>query len=606
MKFLIYGNSPEAGTGYGVQISHLCRRLLADGHQVAVACTWGHQCGVKTHRFPEGDVILYPQGVLTNSQDILLAHAMHFFEGDPKAGWIVPVTDQWILGGMPLHEFQVLAWTPVDHFPAPPEVIQFFHRSGARPVAMSRFGERMLVEAGLDPRHAPLAVDTTVFKPSPTVRIAGVDRPGRELFAIPDAAFVVLMVAMNKDPLDRKGFNEAFRAFGAFWRQHQDAVLVVHSGKDGSYGSMIDLEVLARHAAIPPHALVFTEQYAQRIGFTAEMLAGLYSTADVYLAPSHGEGFCVPLVEAQACGVPVIASDFSAQTELVGAGWTVHGQLWWDAAQQASYFVPFVVDIVDKLCVAYDKRGELAEEAIAFAAGYDVERVWVEHWRPVLAELEPKTIAADKPKMESVDVIVPLIRGDNRGRLLDSFDATSPARGNLISGDHGKTYAQNVNDCLARSTADWVLIVGDDVEFTPGWFEAARELSDRYDVIGTNDSEEGRIRNPKVANGSHADHFFVRRSYIEEWGASLDGPGVLMPECYGHFWTDVEVIELAKARGMYGHAHACRLIHHHPGFDGREDLRETDPIYMKAVETSEADRKTWMSRLPLVQAQRVS
>jgi hypothetical protein len=129
-------------------------------------------------------------------------------------------------------------------------------------------------------------------------------------------------------------------------------------------------------------------------------------------------------------------------------------------------------------------------------------------------------------------------------------------------------------------------------------------LSDRYDVIGTNDSEVGRIRNPDVAAGRHADHFFVRRSYIDDDGASLDGPGTVISEAYGHWYSDKELVELAKARGVFGFAPECRIIHHHPGFDGNEAAREADPVYMKALESSEADRKTWMKRVPLIQALR--
>jgi glycosyltransferase involved in cell wall biosynthesis len=69
---------------------------------------------------------------------------------------------------------------------------------------------------------------------------------------------------------------------------------------------------------------VWVDQYAYRLGAPAEVMAATYSAMDVLLAPSHGEGFCVPLIEAQACGTPVIATDFSAQPELVGAGWLAH------------------------------------------------------------------------------------------------------------------------------------------------------------------------------------------------------------------------------------------------------------------------------------------
>jgi glycosyltransferase involved in cell wall biosynthesis len=601
LKFLVYANSPDTPTGYGVQCKHLITRLKRDGHDVAVACTYGHQIGVKQYATPYGPVTLYPSGRLENSLDILRGHAEHFFEGDHEAGWILPLTDMWVLNRVPLDDFKVLAWTPVDHFPTPEAVVKFFHKSGATPVAMSRFGERMLIESGLDPLYAPLAVDTSVYKPTFKVAIGGEEQDARTVYGIPQGAFAVLMVAMNKDPKDRKGFNEAFRAFGAFWRDHQESVLVVHSDRFGMDGSGIDLVELAKHAEIPPHALIFTDAYAQRIGFSPEMMAGLYTAADVLLAPSRGEGFGVPMVEAQACGTPVIATDFTAQSELIGAGWGVTGQLEWDAPQSASYLATSIVDIYNKLHDAYKADHEaLSVKAQAFAAAYDVDAVWDTYWRPLLAGLERSEPPADKPLMEWCDVIVPLMRNANRERFESSLWSTGGTTVRLIVGEEGKTYAQNVNACLAKSSADWVLVVGDDCEFTPGWFEAAQALSDRYDVVGTNDSEPGRIRNQAVAKGSHADHFFIRRSYVDDEGSTLDGPGVAISEAYEHWYSDKEVIELAKARGVYGHAHECRIIHHHPGYDGDEAAREADPLYMRAVERSDADRKTWMSRVPII------
>lgn len=46
----------------------------------------------------------------------------------------------------------------------------------------------------------------------------------------------------------------------------------------------------------------------------AEMVA-LYNSADAYLFPSRAEGFGLPCLEAIACGVPVLATPYSGQTE---------------------------------------------------------------------------------------------------------------------------------------------------------------------------------------------------------------------------------------------------------------------------------------------------
>jgi len=49
-----------------------------------------------------------------------------------------------------------------------------------------------------------------------------------------------------------------------------------------------------------------------------EELSKEYSKADVYLCLSEHEGFCVPLVEAQYAGLPIVASDYAAIKETVG------------------------------------------------------------------------------------------------------------------------------------------------------------------------------------------------------------------------------------------------------------------------------------------------
>lgn len=609
MKLLIHANAPMIATGYGVQAAYLADRLAEAGHEVAVSCTYGHQGNIGSWTSPRGHKIrLYPTGYETNGNDVLHNHADHWFDGDASNGWIIPLLDVWCLVNPLLAEFQVAAWAPVDHMPAPPDVLKFFKRTGATPIAMSRFGERMFSKAGLEPVYIPLTVDTQAYKPTFELEIGGEMRNAREIFELPLDAFVVGMVAMNKGwARDRKGFNEAFRAFGQFWRQHNNAVLFVHSEKFGA-AEGINLPELAENCGIPEHAIVFSNQYAYRLGFPPHMMAAAYTAMDVLLAPSHGEGFCVPMIEAQACGTPVIASDFSAQSELIGAGWRVDGQPEWDPAQHSSYICPSIPSVIECLESAYaaDLAG-MQSAAVEFAAQWDTDTVFEERWIPFLETLEP-VAAEPKAPMTTVDVIIPMIRPENQDRLLGSLEATWPkeARGKRLVGAKSKTFAENVNFQVARSKAEWVLVVGDDVEFTPGWFEAAQAVSTEADVIGTFDSVAGEVRNPDVAAGRHADHFFIRRQYIDELGSSLDGPGVAMPTAYTHWFTDREVVQLAKARGVFKMAPDCVIVHHHPGYAGDEDARRADPHYVKAQDSMEADQRTFMERAPLIEGHRVT
>jgi glycosyltransferase involved in cell wall biosynthesis len=47
-------------------------------------------------------------------------------------------------------------------------------------------------------------------------------------------------------------------------------------------------------------------------------VASAYATADVLLVTSDHEGFCVPIVEAMAAGLPVVAFDQGAISEVLG------------------------------------------------------------------------------------------------------------------------------------------------------------------------------------------------------------------------------------------------------------------------------------------------
>lgn len=651
MKILIHANGPTAPTGYGVQCALLADRLAEAGHQVAVSCTYGQQGQVSTWTSPRGHKIrLYPAGMDATGNDIIHGHANHWFEGDSRGGWIIPLIDVWALKNPALSEYNVAAWTPVDHYPLPPDVWGFFKRTGAVPIAMSQFGHEQMRRFGLEAAYIPLAVDTSVFKPTYSVNIRpdvtlrpedtdpqGTRVSGRELLHLPLDAFVVGMVGMNKGWIrDRKGFNEAFRAFAAFQRRHSNAVLHVHSEAHG-LADGIDLLTLAKAAGIPESALSFVDQYAYRVGFPPSMMAATYTAFDVLLAPSHGEGFCVPLIEAQACGTPVVCSDFSSQSELVGPGWLVEGQEEWDESQKSSFLVPSIADIVDKLEAAYKALSEdplgIEEECVRFAQAYDADRIFAEHWVPFLETLTPPEPQPDRPVMDRVAVVVPVMnRPHNVTTVVESFLLYSPPESSLyfvtdaddeaereaiateigmlppadadrvvmLTTDRGHTYAQKANYAYQHTDEDWLFICGDDVRFTSGWIDEARKLSDRWDVIGTNDSEPGRVRNLDVAAGRHADHFFVRRSYVEDTGSCLEGEGVMMPECYNHWFVDIEVVGLAKARNRFAPCLDSRVVHLHPGYDGDEDRRRDDPTYMRAVEWAEHDRVTYAKRLPLI------
>jgi len=154
---------------------------------------------------------------------------------------------------------------------------------------------------------------------------------------------------------------------------------------------------------------------------------------------------------------------------------------------------------------------------------------------------------------------------------------------------HG-TFAQKVNTAYRQTTEPWLLLVGSDVTFHPGWLDHALHVADvlQGSVIGTND-----LANARVMAGEHAVHMLIRRSYIDEVGASWDGPKVVAHEGYRHNFVDDEIVTAARQRGVWQPALGAVVEHHHPVFGKAPD----DEVYQLGQSHWETDWELHKQRL---------
>lgn len=137
------------------------------------------------------------------------------------------------------------------------------------------------------------------------------------------------------------------------------------------------------------------------------------------------------------------------------------------------------------------------------------------------------------------------------------------------------TWARKINAGFAATEEPFVFLAADDLKFHGEWLLEALyvmgwndtlEADRRIHVVGTNDlgNERTWSRDPHYV---HATHSLVRRSYIDELGGTMDqGPGTVLFEGYAHEYADDELIETAKARGVYAHAYDSIVEHLHPDF----------------------------------------
>lgn len=111
----------------------------------------------------------------------------------------------------------------------------------------------------------------------------------------------------------RKRFRSILESFALFCDSNIKSRLLIKTdavkSRDGE-----DLAAIAVDLGIGDKVEFNTEN------LTEAQLAALYKRMDVYLNLSEWEGFCIPVIEAMACGVPVIAQEDQGPGEIIPYG----------------------------------------------------------------------------------------------------------------------------------------------------------------------------------------------------------------------------------------------------------------------------------------------
>jgi glycosyltransferase involved in cell wall biosynthesis len=259
---------------------------------------------------------------------------------------------------------------------------------------MSKFGVEKFAEKDMEALYAPHGIDTDVYRPYSQAEC-------REGMGLPADAFVIGMVANNQgNSPPRKAFPQVMEAFKIFQARHDDAFLYMHS-RPNVPSDGLNLPFMAKHMGLPENVMGFTPEFAMQVGIEQDRMAMMYSSFDVLACPSYGEGFGIPIVEAQSCGVPVVVNNWTAMPELVGDGWVCDGEPWWNMSQGSYFKAPTVSSILDCFEQAYKQRGGGSVKAREFALDYDARKVYQEHWVPILADLEGRSAEKGLPQVKA-------------------------------------------------------------------------------------------------------------------------------------------------------------------------------------------------------------
>jgi len=368
-------------SGYGKTTRYITTGFTRLGHRVIVSAYYG----------------LDPGGVI-NFEGVLVVPSKKGPFGQDSAGKYARMfktdvqflnSDWWAFTIFPkVCPFPVLH-SPMDHINYPDWLIDLAKMYRHR-VSYCKFQQEELRRRGVDSVLIPHGVDTRIYRP--------LDKEECKAKLNVSGKFVFGTVAANHDKETRKSHLEMMKAMYYFLEENpdirRDIVWIYHTDPKCPQG--VDLSLYCHKLGLDDVIRFMSPELADTL-LTEEEMAQLYNAFDVFYLASRREGYGLPILEAMACGVPVIGHNFSSFPELVGSerGWLARSltkglnmlttPLLGDCA---------LVDVYDlaeciKQAVFKEKeRQRKARAAASFAKQFEWKRILREKWKPFLEQLE--------------------------------------------------------------------------------------------------------------------------------------------------------------------------------------------------------------------------
>lgn len=400
LRLLYTSNAFWANSGYGIQGRSLLPRLarlpeFGGTDNIAMFAWYGLQGGIHN----VDGIQVYPAGVDPYGNDIIEAHTKDF-----RANVVISLIDVWVMQetARKVAPALWLPWTPIDHDPIPDVVLNAL-KDAHLTLSYSKWGAEMLNAVGIKNEYIPHGVEPEIYQFLHAMK-DNVREFKQNVFRMNPGAHLTVMVAANKGYPDRKAFQVQLRAWAEFAKDKPDAKLYLHTEPTTMYGGL-DLPKLCQNLGIGDK-VIFPDRYQYFKGIPQQYMSLMYNAADIFMGNAMAEGFGIPIIEAQACGTPVIVTDFSAMPELVRWGHMVKpADMFW-TPMNAWQAWPDVYGITDALHTLFeqwheqgntwtDEQRTISMEAIH--SEYSWDSIVENNWVPLVKRLSEEVVPVVPP-----------------------------------------------------------------------------------------------------------------------------------------------------------------------------------------------------------------
>ena len=166
---------------------------------------------------------------------------------------------------------------------------------------ISGYGADVANQVGVRAEHLQIGIDSEAWKPA----TAEEKHDLRQSLGIDDDTFIVLTVADNQE---RKNPHRLLETYAEFSQGKKTKYILVTREWNPAGARLRDY---AQELGIQQHFILMER------GMQFKQLWGLYAMSDVFLLASKSEGLGMPILEAMSVGIPVVATNCTAISELL-------------------------------------------------------------------------------------------------------------------------------------------------------------------------------------------------------------------------------------------------------------------------------------------------
>ncbi len=320
MRIAILSDSPFYPTGYSNQAKLLAKYLREKGHEIHFFANGFSGATIKRAELEDGtifDYTIYGQGKDQYFSDIMSGllkklniekfiilldtFMLHGTYGNPHGGWFLQTDTS---------PAETYFWFPSDGGGGLPKGCDLILKKINHPIAMAKYGQKQVKDYyNMDTDYIPHGTEPDRFYKLPDDQ----REEARKKWKL-EGKFVIGVVARNQG---RKMLDRTIKAC-AIMNKIRDkipnAVLFLHLDANDPAQTFLINNLVQRYNL--ENRVVYSGMSALK-GFGWNEMNEIYNLFDVFLLTTSGEGFGIPIIEAMAVEVPVLATDYTTTPELV-------------------------------------------------------------------------------------------------------------------------------------------------------------------------------------------------------------------------------------------------------------------------------------------------